>query len=117
MKWLDAVQKRRFPNKLGTRNHKLDHILNKCGRFCIGFAIYTKGSLPPVSLRVVVKNLAAILAILSHHVNYIKKLIICASDCITQMILKLHVYIVHNEHDTTNYCQKGQRYKEERYHI
>jgi hypothetical protein len=36
------------------------------------------------SLRVVVKNLTAILAILSHHVNYyIKKLIliICASGC------------------------------------
>jgi hypothetical protein len=31
------------------------------------------------SSRVVMKNPAAILAIPSHHVNYIKKLIICAS--------------------------------------
>ena len=28
--------------------HKFDHILNKCGKFCIGFVIHTKGFLPPV---------------------------------------------------------------------
>ena len=28
--------------------HKFDHILNKCGSFCVGFVSHTKGSLSPV---------------------------------------------------------------------